>query len=374
MGLFRAPRSPDLSAAVDHVPDCGAVQSGDDADSIHSRPLPAAPGAGELLGVELAGKFRCGGGVAAQPGGRRIALPDGQHLDAVLRGAILSGHWDPIGLCRTPVLRSRRGYHHRRADCATRLTHLRCEPSRLFLGRALGHVCGRHPGLPHAPLPNQAAALVDALSYSASGHCTERPIGSSSATRCKNICRSTCASHPCSQSTLLFLRRWDDVVAKHWSVLPLLWCGQRSYSIYLTHYPLVVVASSALALAGLTSELSVATIVVPACLVMSLPIAWSVSPDCRAALFSTLRWMPSSGNCRVLFVLCVFYVLSRESATKSFAGVTAAGEGRAGEWSHQEKVCTPFPHASLYSTCQPSQRDGRGTSRRPDRTGYSLSC
>jgi peptidoglycan/LPS O-acetylase OafA/YrhL len=73
---------------------------------------------------------------------------------------------------------------------------------------------------------------------------------------------------------LLYLRRWDDTVSNHWSVRPLLWCGQRSYSIYLTHYPLVVVFSSAMALAGFTSELSVALIVVPTCVALSLPIAW----------------------------------------------------------------------------------------------------
>lgn len=73
---------------------------------------------------------------------------------------------------------------------------------------------------------------------------------------------------------LILLRRWDDAISGHWSTIPFLWCGKRSYSIYLTHYPLVVVASSAMALWGLTSELAVATIVVPVSLLLALPIAW----------------------------------------------------------------------------------------------------
>lgn len=72
---------------------------------------------------------------------------------------------------------------------------------------------------------------------------------------------------------LVFLRRWDDRVAQHWSMAPLRWCGQRSYSIYLTHYLLVVVLSSLFATAGWKSELAVATVVVPVCLVASLPFA-----------------------------------------------------------------------------------------------------
>ena len=70
-----------------------------------------------------------------------------------------------------------------------------------------------------------------------------------------------------------FLRRWDPMIAQHWLLTPLRWCGQRSYSIYLTHFLLVVVTSCWLALGGLTSEWQVATIVVPVCLLLSLPVA-----------------------------------------------------------------------------------------------------
>ncbi len=70
---------------------------------------------------------------------------------------------------------------------------------------------------------------------------------------------------------LVFLRKWDQPLARHWICAPLRWCGQRSYSIYLTHYLVVVVVSSLLAYGGLRSEWQVATVVVPVCLLLSLP-------------------------------------------------------------------------------------------------------
>lgn len=72
---------------------------------------------------------------------------------------------------------------------------------------------------------------------------------------------------------LLPLRRWDQAIASHWAVAPLRWCGQRSYSIYLTHYLLVVCLSSWLAYGGLRTEWQTALIVVPVCALASLPVA-----------------------------------------------------------------------------------------------------
>ncbi|MGE0755639.1 MAG: acyltransferase family protein [Pirellulaceae bacterium] len=72
---------------------------------------------------------------------------------------------------------------------------------------------------------------------------------------------------------LIGLRRWDRPISQHAWLAPLRWCGQRSYSIYLTHYLVVVVVSSWLALGGLRSEWHVATVVVPACTLVSLPVA-----------------------------------------------------------------------------------------------------
>jgi peptidoglycan/LPS O-acetylase OafA/YrhL len=73
---------------------------------------------------------------------------------------------------------------------------------------------------------------------------------------------------------LVILKRWDQAMVRNWVALPFVWCGKISYSIYLTHFPLVVVVSSLMALWGLKSELAVATIVVPFCVALSLPVAW----------------------------------------------------------------------------------------------------
>jgi peptidoglycan/LPS O-acetylase OafA/YrhL len=72
-------------------------------------------------------------------------------------------------------------------------------------------------------------------------------------------------------AALLYLRRWDLPIARHWALTPLQWIGQRSYSIYLTHYLPVVVVSSLLAYGGLRSEWQVATVVVPVCVLVMLP-------------------------------------------------------------------------------------------------------
>jgi peptidoglycan/LPS O-acetylase OafA/YrhL len=72
---------------------------------------------------------------------------------------------------------------------------------------------------------------------------------------------------------LLFLRRWDRQICSLRILAPLRWCGQRSYSIYLTHFLIVVSVSSLLAYGGLRSEWQVALIVVPICCLLSLPAA-----------------------------------------------------------------------------------------------------
>jgi peptidoglycan/LPS O-acetylase OafA/YrhL len=72
---------------------------------------------------------------------------------------------------------------------------------------------------------------------------------------------------------LFFLYRWDTRVAKHRWLAPFRWAGQRSYSIYLTHFLPVVVISSLLAYFGVRSEPMVILITVPASILMSLPLA-----------------------------------------------------------------------------------------------------
>jgi peptidoglycan/LPS O-acetylase OafA/YrhL len=73
---------------------------------------------------------------------------------------------------------------------------------------------------------------------------------------------------------LVYLKPWDMQIAKHWLVQPLNWCGKISYSIYLTHFPLVILVSSLLAAYGVTSDGWVMLLVLPLCVLLSLPLAW----------------------------------------------------------------------------------------------------
>lgn len=72
---------------------------------------------------------------------------------------------------------------------------------------------------------------------------------------------------------LMALKRFDSAIAQYRVLAPLRWCGQRSYSIYLTHFLIVTVVSSRLAAFGMTSEFIVATCVLPLCLLVAFPIA-----------------------------------------------------------------------------------------------------
>jgi peptidoglycan/LPS O-acetylase OafA/YrhL len=72
---------------------------------------------------------------------------------------------------------------------------------------------------------------------------------------------------------LVWLKPYDQKVSDHWLVLPLRWCGERSYSIYLSHYLIVVVSASVLAQWGVNTDLRVALITVPCSLLLAIPSA-----------------------------------------------------------------------------------------------------
>jgi peptidoglycan/LPS O-acetylase OafA/YrhL len=47
-----------------------------------------------------------------------------------------------------------------------------------------------------------------------------------------------------------------------------------SYSLYLTHFPITVFASSVLATAGITRDTHVLLVTIPVCLLLSFPVAY----------------------------------------------------------------------------------------------------
>ncbi len=56
---------------------------------------------------------------------------------------------------------------------------------------------------------------------------------------------------------------------------PLTWCGKRSYSIYLTHFPVVVVLGFALSRLGTQADWFVAAVTVPLSIAVSVLLGWA---------------------------------------------------------------------------------------------------
>ena len=73
---------------------------------------------------------------------------------------------------------------------------------------------------------------------------------------------------------LVYLKPWDMQIAKHPLIQPLNWCGKISYSIYLTHFAVVIFVSSLLASYGVTSDGWVVLLVLPLCVAISLLCGW----------------------------------------------------------------------------------------------------
>lgn len=73
---------------------------------------------------------------------------------------------------------------------------------------------------------------------------------------------------------LILCRRWDSWLASQKLARPVAFCGGISYSIYLTHYLLVVVIACVFAETGFHADHLVAGVVVPASVGLAIPPAW----------------------------------------------------------------------------------------------------
>lgn len=72
---------------------------------------------------------------------------------------------------------------------------------------------------------------------------------------------------------LIVCRNWDRWLAELPLARPIAACGRMSYSIYLTHYLLVVALSCGLAIAGISTDGWVSLVVVPICIAAAMPPA-----------------------------------------------------------------------------------------------------
>ncbi len=68
------------------------------------------------------------------------------------------------------------------------------------------------------------------------------------------------------------LYRKDKQISEHPLLQPLAWYGKMSYSVYLTHFPVVVVLSYLLSRIGSTADWFAALVTVPLCIAVSIPL------------------------------------------------------------------------------------------------------
>ena len=74
---------------------------------------------------------------------------------------------------------------------------------------------------------------------------------------------------------LLALRRWDATLVNAWLLQPVAWVGKRSYSIYLTHFPVVVALACLLGMMGWSSPTEWLLVTLPLSLAASAALGWA---------------------------------------------------------------------------------------------------
>jgi peptidoglycan/LPS O-acetylase OafA/YrhL len=71
----------------------------------------------------------------------------------------------------------------------------------------------------------------------------------------------------------LFLHQWDDDLSRAQFLRPFRYCGEMCYSLYLVHWPVVMLVGRGFDVIGLTSPAAILLITVPACVAVSVILA-----------------------------------------------------------------------------------------------------
>lgn len=129
---------------------------------------------------------------------------------------------------------------------------------------------------------------------------------------------------------LVALFRWDEKLpAQRW-LDPVRACGRRSYSLYLTHLPVVMLVNSGLQEMGVERFWTRMLVMVPAATVASLVFCWGFHAVIERHFLELPRVpSPRAAARRVRLVLAG---VSRSVRTGGFVAVPAAGPGRAGRF------------------------------------------
>jgi peptidoglycan/LPS O-acetylase OafA/YrhL len=72
---------------------------------------------------------------------------------------------------------------------------------------------------------------------------------------------------------IIVLKKWDDSINRSKALAPVRRCGEMCYSIYLVHWPVVVLAANGFHVWGVTSPAAALFIAVPSCVAVTLAIA-----------------------------------------------------------------------------------------------------
>ena len=73
---------------------------------------------------------------------------------------------------------------------------------------------------------------------------------------------------------LIVLKPWDEFLAQHRALRPLMSCGTMCYSLYLMHWPLVGIIVFGLIRLGVSGNALTLFVTLPLCMAVAITVAW----------------------------------------------------------------------------------------------------